>query len=324
MQNFVLDEDGCDQCLSRSEMMLHERNCSKGPIECPYSSECKLLRKEQLENHIKSCIHRPIPCQYCGLEFGSDLSSHVVECDMSQINCKFCEKTIVKREIQTHWNQECTENPHDCPYKAHGCGEASMNAKALTQHLSDKIENHMQLMNAFFENKLTHVQSQFEKILLQRDEQIEYLKKIRNRFCWDVDWSKVQKNKFITSKIFKLSKYNWNLGLWPYGDPSISDTSGYLSLYLFIDNPSPNHHVSDLTPSSLLLAFSFRIVNNRAPQLTQITSMQKSFPIPHVNGWGESKIIEFSKITQSSGFLTRDNILHIQCDINVIQKLYQI
>lgn len=76
-------------------------------------------------------------------------------------------------------------------------------------------------------------------------------------------------------------------------------------------------------PETMILEYTLRLVNN-SPLLTKSAYFEMTYPIPNGNGWGEEKFIETSQITRSSGFLNRNNSLHVQCDIQVRQCTFDV
>jgi hypothetical protein len=76
-------------------------------------------------------------------------------------------------------------------------------------------------------------------------------------------------------------------------------------------------------PESMILEYTLRLVNI-SPLLSKSSYFETSFPLSNGAGWGEERFIETSQISRSSGFLNRNNVLHVQCDIQVRQCTFDV
>lgn len=76
-------------------------------------------------------------------------------------------------------------------------------------------------------------------------------------------------------------------------------------------------------PESMILEYTLRLVN-ASPLLSKSVYFEITFPLQHGNGWGEEKFIETTLISKSSGFLTRNSVLQVQCDIQVRQCTFEV
>jgi len=76
-------------------------------------------------------------------------------------------------------------------------------------------------------------------------------------------------------------------------------------------------------PESMVVEYTLRLVNS-SPLLAKSSYFEATFPLANGNGWGEEAFIETSQISQASGFLDRNNVLHVQCDIQVRQCTFDV
>lgn len=76
-------------------------------------------------------------------------------------------------------------------------------------------------------------------------------------------------------------------------------------------------------PESMVLEYTLRMVNN-SPLLSKSAYFETTFPVTHGSGWGEERFIETSQVSRSSGFLSPNNMLLVQCDIQVRQCTFEV
>ena len=150
--------DGCtwkgtvkeiDDHLRPSEV---EGECRYEFLLCPYKCGSNLRRYEMKKHMSEECFRRPFTCKYCtySATYG-EVTLHYVECVKYPVGCpNRCheECDIPRGEVSRHLT-ECPLQVVPCPFKEQGCGEECMRNK-LSQHLEDKVHEHLSLVSSQF------------------------------------------------------------------------------------------------------------------------------------------------------------------------------
>lgn len=49
------DPNGCPQVIPLSERKAHMDQCGYCPVSCPNSDECQVMKRSELQSHLKNC-----------------------------------------------------------------------------------------------------------------------------------------------------------------------------------------------------------------------------------------------------------------------------
>ncbi|XP_049849330.1 TNF receptor-associated factor family protein DDB_G0290883-like [Schistocerca gregaria] len=310
-----------------SAAKAHEYSCSFAPINCPYSKSCGIMKRQELSGHIDVCEYRPVECENCHLYIQHrDLEKHRLKCEEALVSCQFCTEMVKRSEMERHLRLSCAKKPRECPYRPYGCASEAMLSEDLELHLKHRVDEHLQQVCVGFEAKMLELENRFQKLLLEKNEQIEELQRSAKsgklRLCWNLSWSSVNKRYYVSSETFLVRGFQFYLGVFPRGDPEVENSREYVSLYLFI-NLKKNPASKCSAAQSIFLDWVFRIVNKKS-RLTVAKRFESWFPVKGGEGWGEARMIEASKISRTDGFLSESGTLQIECDIQVIQMTLEI
>lgn len=109
-----------DMAVRRKVADLRVR-CQHYPRRCQWQGE---LGKncDKLKEHLKTCIHRGLPCIDCKeiiphYDASEDISKHYAVCTESKVDCPDCNVVLRRRELSSHQATTCTMRPEICSFK---------------------------------------------------------------------------------------------------------------------------------------------------------------------------------------------------------------
>ncbi|KAK2184415.1 hypothetical protein NP493_264g02015 [Ridgeia piscesae] len=85
---FEVNPTGCPLTVRLSAKRAHEEDCQYAPTRCPNNPACPVLKKRDLEEHLKLCKHAKCPhhkynCEFIGT--AAELTEHLSECRFEAI-----------------------------------------------------------------------------------------------------------------------------------------------------------------------------------------------------------------------------------------------
>ena len=113
----------CMETFPRKEMASHiENNCPNTLVHC--INECGLkMKRSKLSIHCENeCQHRTVICDYCGTTLRYiELENHHNACLEFPLVCpNECQRRM-RKELESHIEEECPKTLIACPYKEMGC-----------------------------------------------------------------------------------------------------------------------------------------------------------------------------------------------------------
>lgn len=124
----VLDNDesyeSCEWSGKLRDAESHYKQCQFAQTNCPHDGCSDIIIRKDLPSHNADCIHRPVPCKWCGLEESANLlKAHLLICDSRHIPCpKNC--LDVNGEYSTFPWSEITGHRTICAMELVGCAFA--------------------------------------------------------------------------------------------------------------------------------------------------------------------------------------------------------
>lgn len=85
---WIKDTNGCPEEITLASREQHENVCPYALICCPFNKSCSLIRRMDLENHLKQCAHVTCPHKKIGCTFqgdGNTLKDHLAGCPYENI-----------------------------------------------------------------------------------------------------------------------------------------------------------------------------------------------------------------------------------------------
>ena len=142
------------------EIDAHLDGCTEFILNC--SNLCGvLLKRFELQNHCENeCQLRIVKCKYCGATIQYKvLENHNKICLEFPLVCpNECLKSIMRKEIKSHIEKECSNTLVACPYKEMGCEVLSKRSK-LQEHEKTFESNHLNTTKVFYHNKVKKMES---------------------------------------------------------------------------------------------------------------------------------------------------------------------
>ena len=137
------------------EIDVHLDECTEFILNC--SNKCGgLLKRSELQNHcVNECQLRIIKCKYCRATIQYKvLENHYRICIEFPLVCpNECSKSIIRKEIKSHIEKECSNTLVACPYKEMGCEVLSKRSE-LQEHEKISELKHFGLTKAFYPCKV--------------------------------------------------------------------------------------------------------------------------------------------------------------------------
>lgn len=140
---------GCDWRgeLGRLEDHLNVA-CPCVDVKCKYA-DCRTTgRRADISSHQTSCGFRPFRCEWCQLYDSSydDVVKHWPVCPMFPVECAECKKTVERRNLSRHVNDECPLAMIDCEFSSVGC-TTRLPRKDCQVHLIAEMVAHLTMIN---------------------------------------------------------------------------------------------------------------------------------------------------------------------------------
>ena len=165
----------CSEMPSRSNTVKMVQNCvAKLNIKCPLLRECSWNGDlSEADQHLNTCVHFLIECVKCQqiLPRGETDTRNDNLCAMREIECDFCGKNGIARELDNHLTfcleyliscpnncgerfpgkdsskheSKCQLELIECPFAKYGCRAKSMIRRDLLAHKKDNFVEHTDL-----------------------------------------------------------------------------------------------------------------------------------------------------------------------------------
>lgn len=134
-------EKGCEwnAKLKNLETHLYEE-CSFASLPCTYFG-CNqfIFTREELQNHRKACMLRPIECRFCKETYQKRREKHHCEKECLELPrfCHSCQDYIAQFDKNDH-SKNCPSRKRQCPYAELNCAFEG-NLKQIKDHLKDPV-----------------------------------------------------------------------------------------------------------------------------------------------------------------------------------------
>jgi hypothetical protein len=121
--------ESCEWSGKLKDAESHYKQCQFAQINCPHDGCHDIIVRKDLTSHIVDCIHRLLPCKWCGLEGSANLlDAHLLICDGRHIPCpKNC--LDVHGEVLSFPWSEITSHRTICEMESVGCAFAEGGCK---------------------------------------------------------------------------------------------------------------------------------------------------------------------------------------------------
>ena len=140
-----LNNRGCDWLGILNNCGDHLDMC--GYVYCQCDLECGVvLERKKIEEHeSKDCPFRQVRCVHCDKELMSRmLPIHLQMCPRMEVSCELCD-IVMCRKYTTKHLEDCVEKEIECPFAKYKCEVGLIKRKYLSQHLEEKITEHLEL-----------------------------------------------------------------------------------------------------------------------------------------------------------------------------------
>ena len=141
------------------EIDAHLDECAEFILNC--SNLCGVpLKRSEVQNHCENeCQLRIVKCQYCGVtkQF-KELENHYETClDFPLLCPNECLKSLPRKELKSHIDEECPNTIVSCPYKEMGCEVLSKRSE-LQEHERIFISEHLGMAKVFYFNEVERLE----------------------------------------------------------------------------------------------------------------------------------------------------------------------
>ena len=173
----LLCPNECMRTITRKEVELHVNDeCPNTLLNC--ENECGLkLKRSEMQNHYKNeCQNRKIHCIPCSvIILYKEIDTHNGTCPEFPLLCpNECLKDLIRKEIESHIENDCPNTMIECPYKKMGC-EAVMKRCEKVEHEQRSESKHLKITANKVELIEKTYQLKMEKLETKMQELIENL-----------------------------------------------------------------------------------------------------------------------------------------------------
>jgi len=112
-KGWIIDKDGCPEHIKIGQRKIHEDSCLYAPAICPYCEENTVLRRMNLEEHIKTCQSIPCPQKQAGCKFQGtkdEVDKHILTCGYENIKEYIHKNQEIIQALQQKLNEKEKEN----------------------------------------------------------------------------------------------------------------------------------------------------------------------------------------------------------------------
>lgn len=189
--------NNCEWKGQFSDLYNHlTKYCRKQIIKCIYSlNGCDvLLQREEIQSkHIYECVYREVQCRNnCGCKdkiLYMNEDAHMKICPNELIHCpQLCGRSIMRKNIEEHFQNECVNTLFPCLYQEFGCEEKILKS-GIEEHLKNAFDEHNNMLIAFM--------NKFYKQFYERTQEIEEIEKETE--------NKIKKVNIMIEKIKKVN-----------------------------------------------------------------------------------------------------------------------
>jgi hypothetical protein len=134
-------------------------------VKCSHEGCSLELQRRDLDQHLKDCDYREVPCQYCGdgVIF-IRMDEHVNACGSVPVPCPHgCSDNIIRGNL-THHEQVCLMAIVSCPFAGIGCDHGHITREALTAHMEEFQQRHVTMMGQTLLTQQRLISTQSEQI----------------------------------------------------------------------------------------------------------------------------------------------------------------
>ncbi|KAJ6235859.1 tnf receptor associated factor [Anaeramoeba flamelloides] len=184
---------GCTAEVKRIDLEKHSHECQFRTVSCPNKGCTEKILAKDLEQHLEVCGFKRVVCpnKGCGQIFNSEeLQEHLTECLYTLESCQYCNKELIRKNLEIHLKDECLEIVRNCPYFDFGCPfkgkknelEKHINNECPYNVLSGLIGKNRQLRGLIEQQnqQLIKLRTNYDQLIASID--TEYLVKLkRNR-----------------------------------------------------------------------------------------------------------------------------------------------
>ena len=160
----ILCPNECMETLPRKEMNSHiEKDCPNTIVSCPNSCEVIMKRVKLLTHCENECLHRIVNCEYCGATLlQKELENHYKSCLEFPLFCpNKCQRSLKRKELESHIEEECPNTFVACPYKEMGCDVLTKRCE-IKQHEKLFESNHLEITVIYYSDKVKSMETLFK------------------------------------------------------------------------------------------------------------------------------------------------------------------
>ena len=175
----LLCPNACLRTITRKEVELHVNSeCPNTLLNC--ENECGIkIKRSEMQNHYKNeCQNRKIHCTQCSvIILYKEIDTHNGTCPEFPLLCpNECLKDLLRKEMESHIENDCPNTMIECPYKEMGC-EAVMKRCEIVEHEQRSESKHLKNVLIYFSNEVEQMKSNFKSQEQTYELEIKQLKR---------------------------------------------------------------------------------------------------------------------------------------------------
>jgi hypothetical protein len=147
----------------------HRAVCRHELLNCVncVNGECRhVVKREDMEEHVKTCVYSPIPCKGCSKPIPKcNIEEHMGQvCEQVLVSCpEGCGEMILRGRLKEHYNSECSQYVRHCSFDDLGCC-AKGNSRQLSDHITSSTSEHLNLLKTTIDKRGKDVTMELEEL----------------------------------------------------------------------------------------------------------------------------------------------------------------
>ena len=117
-----------------------QEGCSYVEIPCPLCQRERMKRLVIEEHMANECPKKEVLCKFCRVHRSAyeNIGKHHTVCPHVPVECpKGCQATLLRRNLTSHIEYSCPNNPQPCPFHIVGCNK-KFAGRRMYNHLCDR------------------------------------------------------------------------------------------------------------------------------------------------------------------------------------------
>ncbi|XP_065846661.1 TNF receptor-associated factor 6-like [Oscarella lobularis] len=304
-------ESGCEWQGELRQLDDHPDHCQFVLLSCSLGCGKNAMRRD-MDNHVKMCPRREVPCQHCNGKFEHQhMEEHYDnDCPQFPMMCpQDCGEKLVRCQKDDHVAVEgtCPNTNMKCAFEDAGCSFVGKR-KDMGQHTKENLETHL-TMSHLKEKKLNEKVKELNEKVKEMEKALE---KANFHYHWKItNWShhmeraKDDEGYEIDSEKVYLSVPGHRVMMMLC--PNASRSSNNVGIFLYV----VEGEYDDFIEWPFKLDYAFSVIDQQKNRQDKTKKFKvrgiEGFHSPDGDGYGDAEIISHEEL-QTRSFVKNDSL----------------